>query len=275
MNAYANVAQLKARLDLADDATEDALLCALLEAVSRQVDGYCGRIFYVETATLLFDGDGAKELWLQDEVRIRDLLSVTTLKFDDDQDGDFDETLASTDYLLRPSNAGRYSYVLIHPEGDYGAFPKGLETVQIVGSWGYRDQTVDSGADVGTGGIDDSATTLPLTGRDLVGIGDTIRIGTEDMYITDMSSYNKATVKRAVNGTTAAVHAADASVSVYEYPDVVEPVIMQAARLYKRKDSAYARVLGGAEGATMVVHRGLDDDVKELLVQHRALRGVL
>ena len=72
-------------LNIAGDG-EDARLLSLLESVSRMVDRYCNRHFYVLEATRRFDGDGGGRLLVPDLVSIGE----GGLKTDDDLDGVFE-----------------------------------------------------------------------------------------------------------------------------------------------------------------------------------------
>jgi hypothetical protein len=71
---------------------------------------------------------------------VDDLVSVTTLKTDEDGDGVFERTWATTDYFLYPYNAALYGapYTQIKRtvNGAY-YFPRFGRYVQIVGTFGY------------------------------------------------------------------------------------------------------------------------------------------
>jgi hypothetical protein len=76
---------------------------------------------------------------------------------------------------------------------------------------------------------------------------------------------------RGANGTTAATHSGGAAISVYEYPDPVrEAVIIQAARMWKRRDSSFANAVG-LEGGLMEIFRGIDQDVKQAVRPYRKI----
>ena len=136
--------------------------------MSRLIDRYCNRHFWVLVTSKKFDGDGGTEL------PIEDLISVTSLKTDDNKDRTFETTWAATDYLLYPANAeptkewGRpYTRVLVDLEaGSEDVVTTGRQTVQIEGKWGFREVTEDSGADINEGAqFSATDTTLTVTGR--------------------------------------------------------------------------------------------------------------
>ncbi len=273
-NAYSGLTTLKSAgvLNITGAGFDDRLL-ALLEDGSRQIDGYCNRHFYVLTTTRRFDGGKGRTL------NVPDLVSITSLKTDEDYDRTYELTWASTDYLLYPLNAepqqawGRpYTRILVDIEGgSRSALPSGGPTVEVAGKWGFREVTEDSGANVNEGGSFTSAdTTLTVTDGSKFSVGDTISIESEAIYITAIST-NDLTVTRGVNGTTAAAHDDATDVSLYRYPGtVVEACLMQATRLWKRKDSAYAHA-GDGRADRSDGGGGLDPGVERLLAPYRRL----
>ena len=272
-NAYGDLTILKSSGVLNITGTGyDTRLRGLLEAVSRLIDQYCNRHFYVLESSRKFDGDGGTELVVQD------LISVTSLKTDDNKDRTFETTWATTDYLLYPPNAeptkrwGRaYNRVLVDVEaGNEDVFTAGMQTVQIEGTWGYRDLTEDSGADINEGATFSATdTTLTVTDGSKFAVGETILIETEQLYITAVST-NDLTVTRGVNGSTAASHADSTDISIYRYPEpVAEACLMQTSRLWKRKDSGFASAVGLPQTGRFDVFRGLDPDVRQLLSPFR------
>ncbi|OGO01396.1 MAG: hypothetical protein A2Y59_06690 [Chloroflexi bacterium RBG_13_52_14] len=89
------------------------------------------------------------------------------------------------------------------------------------------------------------------------------------MWVKDRAGAN-ITIERAMNGTTAATHASGKAVYAYLYPeDIVQATLILAMRAWKRKDSAYQDVVGGAEIGTMIVSKGLDPDVVKLVTPYR------
>lgn len=141
-NGYATLAEVKAALRITDS-VDDALIETAIESASREIDGYCERVFYnVGTATRTFMPDDS---FL---VEIDDLQSLSSLKTDSDGDGTFDTTWGSGDYQLEPLNqfvSGLATpFTRIRAIGSY-LFPvydvKNTNyyqaSVQITGVWGF------------------------------------------------------------------------------------------------------------------------------------------
>jgi hypothetical protein len=138
-NGYATIEQLQAHIDASGDAVftgADHLNMELaIEAASRWIDEYTGSRFYATSETRYYTAD-----WY-DLLYVDDLISITTLKTDDDWDGVYETTWATTDYILEPRNAALRSFpyrqIRINVNGNY-SFPRNVsEGVQIVGSFGY------------------------------------------------------------------------------------------------------------------------------------------
>ena len=63
-----------------------------------------------------------------------------------------------------------------------------------------------------------------------------------------------------------------AAIDIYEYPGpIVEATIVQASRLWKRKDSSFASVGGFPETGRVEESSGLDPDAALMLGQYRKL----
>ena len=118
---------------------------------------------------------------------------------------------------------------------------------------------------VATAIADAATTSVTVSSRTDVEAGHTILIDSEQMYVQSYSS-NTLTVVRAVNGTAAASHGAASPIDIYEYPGpIVEAAIIQTARLWRRKDSAFSGSAGFPETGQVRVASGLDPDVRFLL----------
>jgi hypothetical protein len=133
-----------------DYSTADSQREQAIEAASRWVDGYCGRHFFSVTATArTFVPCDYYELHLG-----CDLVSVTTLKTDDDADGTFETTISSTNYELLTVKGG-HNPALVGETWPYDTvrllnnvtFPVPTSTersnrVQITGTWGWSSVPV-------------------------------------------------------------------------------------------------------------------------------------
>ena len=137
-NAYTTLNNFKERVEI-DDSLDDAALEKIITATSRAVDDITNRRFYAATETRYYTAERA------DYLRVYDLLSVTTLKTDEDGDRTYEVTWATTDYDLMPFNATLdgepYTWLEITPDGD-NAFPTGLtKSTELKGSFGYSSTT--------------------------------------------------------------------------------------------------------------------------------------
>lgn len=227
MNNYARLSRVKDELQLTGT-SQDAALVRTIAAVSRAIDRYLSpRHFYSRVATLYFDGPGGERLWLVDEGEV---LSVTSLKFDENRDGTYELTMAAdTDYRLWPYNGDRKLAIdVIAGTGQRAAFPASAKAVQVVAKLGYSEDTESAGTT--NEALDASETEIDMTAGHTVELGDTILVDSEQMYVSGVVN-TTLTVTRGVNGTTAATHLTGATVSARRYPDDIEhAVIMQLTR---------------------------------------------
>jgi hypothetical protein len=262
---YASLAQAKAQYSITAS-TDDAVLLQLLEAVSRGIDKHCGRKFYPNTETRYYN-DGALDFADTQRLWVDDLLSVISVKFDNDRDGVYENTLAATDYLLWPYNAYPKRAVELDENGTYSLWPDGRKAIEIAGVWGYGDELRAAPYDnaSATGTVADTTTTSMVVSNGAnLSAGQTIKIENELMYLTSVI-VNTLTVVRGVNGTTAAAHAA-AAISITAYPQpIVLACLMQVGRLYRRRDSSFATAISNPITGSYDLYKGLDPDVQQAL----------
>lgn len=265
-NAYADLTALKLVLtELAT--TDDARLRALAEAASRAVESYCGRVFYSYLATRYFSGNGLARMRLPN-----DLVAVTTLKEDEDRNGTtYETTWASTDYELGPFEAlptgvvggpltMPYWFIEVNDRdnGNKSEFGKGQKRFELVGEWGYSKISRASGDTVGDNPLTASAATLNVTSGGNFAIGQTLRIESEQVYITNIVT-NALTIKRAVNGTTGASHANATAISIIEYPPaIVQVATALTARRWMLERANYSFQLGSPDVGVVAVGGSLD-----------------
>ena len=271
-NTYTGLAEMKSLAAITGSDGDSGLWLAL-EAASRAVDRFCNRHFFVLGATRTFDVED------REGFGIPDLVSVTALCEDADRDRVFEVTRQTDDYLLYPLNAeptspwGRPHYkVLADPVGSRPEFTVGRSTVEIAGQWGYRSDTADTGADVDQGGtLSAAATTVTVTDGSLVSAGQTLLLGSEQLFVREVSG-NNLTVARGLNGTTATTHPDGSDLFVYRYPGpVARAVLLMAGRFWKRKDSPYGPTAGAHGFGPIEVVPGMDPDAHALLSSFRRL----
>ncbi len=270
---YATLADLKGVLGVTST-TDDTVMRKMLEAASRSIDRYTNRFFHTQTGTKIFDG--ALTLWVPDLLSI----SASGLKTDEDGDYDYDNTYATTDYILYgvgledTLNTFPNNRIEIDPNGDYSSFASGIRKgVQIAGIWGYGDgisatpYVVDT--TLATTISSASTTTVVVTAVTNLSAGQIILMDTEQMYIYSISS-TTLTVERGVNGTTAATsHTAGISLYIYQYPaDIRQACIDLSVALYQNRAKQglqserlgdYAYVLAGTSLGKSMVESILDN----------------
>ena len=274
MNSYVTVDLLKSSsvLDITGSG-DDARLRGVLENVSRQIDRYCNRHFYAASLTKKFDGSGTQRLLVPDLISI----DSSGLKTDDNKDRMFESTWATTDYLLLPSNADPTTagnpqsrpYTVAEVDTDAGTkadWPAGRQTVQIAGQWGWW-RHLKRASETATV-ANSTTTTLTASAATDVEVGHSLLLESEQVYVTAISG-TTYTITRGVNGTTAASHSGGTAIDIYEYPGpIIEAVIIQAARLWRRKDATFASPVGFPE-------TGPDEGVGRTRPRREALAGAV
>ena len=275
-NAYANLKTVKSvsLLDI-EGGSHDGRLLELLEDVSRWIDQHCNRHFFTMEATRVFDVQGGAC-----RVLVPDLIRISGLKSDGDGDRRFETAWASGEYMLYPLNAeptqpwGRPYTRLEVGNGNGGLlgrarFPRGRARVQIAGVWGFREDLRTSAAVVDGMGVDAAETEFGVNGGMPFSAGDTLVVGTEQMYVTSAGT-NKLKVERGVNGTRAVRHTAASAIQVFRFPSgVAEACLVQAARLWKRKDLAFGTDVRGYRAALNGDFGQFDPDVRRMLSPYR------
>lgn len=132
-NGYTTLALWKARASISStNAADDALIETLIEQASRTIDTYTGRRFFAtgEDETHTYTAEASGILFTDD------ILSITTLKTDEDGDRTYEITWAVTDYDLLPENGAPFMWIETAPNGTH-SFPAHRKGIQIVGKFGY------------------------------------------------------------------------------------------------------------------------------------------
>lgn len=138
-NGYATVEELQRHIDPGGEAQftagDRSVMETAIEAASRWIDNVTGTHYYTVAETRLYTAD-----WY-DLCYVDDLLSVTSLRTDEDEDGVYETNWTGIDYALEPVNAPRkqlpYRQIRIRREGDH-SFPTTVrDGVQVTGAFGY------------------------------------------------------------------------------------------------------------------------------------------
>lgn len=159
-DSYCTAAEYRAGINK-DDTADDLTILIDATAITRYMERKLDRFFNKDATAVarLFmprsTGVASRPDWAESEnpfkygglsrvLFIDDLVSVTTIKIDEDRDGSFaDETaLATTDYELTPRNAAvgpepsPYTAIELTSWGTKHAFPPGCR-VEVNGVWGW------------------------------------------------------------------------------------------------------------------------------------------
>jgi len=213
-------AKLYAGISGTDD---DAALKALIPVVSREIDALTHRFFYELSSTRYYD--------FQDHWRLildQDLLSVTTFT-----NGNDDVLVEDTDFYCYPLNGPPFRRLNIRTDTGTlfqwsGSLQKALSLEAL---WGYNtdyaNAWVDSGDTVQDAvSITAAATSVTVTDANNFATRQTIKIGDEQMLVTDRDTTTEIlTVTRGINGTDGAIHLNGVDIDIW----VVEGPIVRAA----------------------------------------------
>jgi hypothetical protein len=279
MNAYANLNQLKGDSFLATNETkfDDELLSALEEG-SREIEKDTDRFFYLWEGSRYYDG-GATRVIFDDDV-----YSITTLKVDTDGDGVYESTYNLTtnpvDAFIYPFNTTPKTRMEANPWGAYGHFGAGFrKAIELTGVFGHGDDYPASTpalvSPVLSAALNSTAVTMGITDSSVFSAGQTIKIGSEQMYINSPFGGLTVPIQRAVNGTIAGTHISTDPIYFYTYPKAItKAVLIYAMRTWKRKESAFQNVVASPELGSFTVWKGSDPDyAKAVRLYQKVRRG--
>ncbi len=287
-NLYITPGEIK---DVAPDAIRasqtkyDDPLLRMARSISRAIDDHTRKRFYPLLEKRYFTASRGDELWIDD------LVSVTTVKTDEDADRTYETTWATTDYDLNPFNAvGSHNRLTITPNGN-NAFPERVARgVEIDGVWAKVEDRVacyeDSGDTVRDDPMASGATTLTVTSvtaDDLFGVspvfvpGLLLRAGTEFFEVTAANASAKTlTVIGARNGSSAASHAQGVQIDIWRPPAAVRLAAeIMAVRAMSRAQQGFADAQANPELGQLQFVRRMDPEAKKYLEPYMELAGVM
>jgi hypothetical protein len=252
--------------------SDGSALRRVLEASSRRIDSYCGGgTFGDKTATRTYDIGNGTLIQSPQYMSIAGyssydintsnatvgiipldawLLSATTITSYKQTARTESETLAegtSNDYLLMPYNFSPKTILKLNADTSKG-FYSGQKTLAIAGSWGYTSDTEEI-TDLNGAVSSTTATTVAVTSATGLSPAETILVGSEQMYITSISS-NNLTVERGVNGTTAATHSDEDAVKSFIYPSEVVQACLDLSKVtFRNRDLGVTDTIGAGDAS--------------------------
>jgi hypothetical protein len=175
------------------------------------------------------------------------LVSTTTVTAYDDTDRGASTVLTegyANDFFLMPYNVSPKTIFKLN-EDTSNTLDAGQQTLSILGNWGYTADTLSVTTADAIGST--TATSISVTSATALGPAQAILIDSEQLYITAISG-NTLTVERGVNGTTAATHSGGASLTRYDYPELVVQACLDIAKLtFRNRDLGSAGSIGAGE----------------------------
>jgi hypothetical protein len=284
MNSYVHLGTLKAAgtLDIPSTTTYDTQLLRISEAASREIDKYCDRFFYIYEGTFYQDG-GPNRVVLDWDVQ-----TISSCIIDIDGNNQYPTTSEYTvdingpttapDAFCYPANTYPKTRLEANPFGNYGHLGAAYrKAIKITGTFGYgndwpADFTTDLGTVVATT-FNSTAVAFTASTATLLYAGMTLKLDSEQIYVSSNISTASTAIMRAMNGTVAAAHVASTAIYAYVYPQAItQACVIQTLRTWKRRESAYATRTGNDITGQFEVFKGLDADVKEIINQYKRVR---
>lgn len=239
MNTLATLHRLREHLGFAsDDTTEDSRLRHALAAATTLIERYAGRCFVPYRATIAHsvNREDSTHLLLTD-----DLLALTSVT---NGDGSL---IASNDIQLLPG-----SRLTLHNGAAFNYDSTPVNAIAVEGIWGWHDDWaqawLSSGDTVQNNPLGSSATSLTVSDADGVDgngltprfqVGQLLRLEAEYAWVTEVNPATQVlTIQRGMNGTTAADHAQNTSIEVYQPSRDAEMLGLRvAAWLYREPNT--------------------------------------
>ena len=217
--------------DTSAEAVDDNVIDDIIEAASRHIDGACARTFYPCVETRYYDIPNGRALDVDS-----DLLFVISLLNGDDT------VIAGDDYNLFPRNQTPYSGLkLKQSSSTYWESDSDGATEWVVGilaEWGYHNnyaQRAWLADDALDGAITANALTFNMPLQHGIKKDQIVKVDNELLNVASVTGQTVTVSKRGDNGSTAAAHADDTTVYIWQtQADIVQAVKLIAQSLYRR-----------------------------------------
>lgn len=273
MTSYVGLDEVKSACDVTGTSYDSLLVRFALHA-SRLLDAASGRYFFPELATRYVDGSGADELWLPEPA-----LAISEVAESYDS-GTTYTAVAGSDYYISDGQHYDRSPTQLLVRGDDATWPAGRRSVRIAAVWGWHRNYSAAWARVDALAAQASAAATTLSVADADGVDETgatprfqvgqlIRLESEFCQVSAVNTVSNAlTVKRALLGTTAALHVIATAVEVWRPDELArQATLIQTVRWFKRSQSAFQDVAAAMETGTLTFARKLDPEVEFMLVE--------
>lgn len=178
---YATRESVKAAAGIQGSAI-DAVIDGLIESASETAEETLGRSFIPVTETRYYPWPQPKGKGTILHEPKEDILAITLLQADAQG-----TPVTITDFFLEPVNDSPFRQIEIDLSSD-AAFESGdtsQRSIAATGRFGYSENTKAAG--LLDGNINASVTSLDVTDASLVGVGDTLLLGTESIKVTERS----------------------------------------------------------------------------------------
>ena len=234
----------------------DDLIAAYIQAASEDIERAYNRRFIPLTGTKYYpwpqpNGLRSYVLYLDE-----DLIAVTSLT----REGDTATAIDSGDYFLEPANLGPpYDHIEIDLSSSayFASSNTHQRAVRVTGRWGYCEDTRAAGT-LATALSDTTGTTVVCSDASLIGIGDTIKIDSEAMFVSA-----KATVDTTANTAGALIaNKSETTVAVNTGSLVKagEVILIDSEKMYVESVSGNnLSVVRAYDGSTLATHANPSD----------------
>ena len=250
----------------------DSVIDSFIEQASREIeDELCHRRFIPLTATRSYSWpqrNGRGSVLYLDE----DLLSVSALT----KEGDDVTAIAAADYFLEPSALGPpYSRIEIDLASSsfFSSKSTHQRQIRVTGDWGYGNATKTAGTVASGLASDAAATTFVGSDGSLIGVGDTLLIATEQLFVSERTSAALGSIL--VNDATITADMADVSITVDGSHGIVagEVILIDSERMYVSSVATNVlTVIRAFDGSVLAAHA--DDTAVHVFRTLTVVRGV-
>lgn len=128
-NGYATLQEVLDHLGI-NDGLDNNKLEPIIEAASRWIDSFTGRVFYTTTEVRYFSSP------YTNKCHIDDATAITLVETDGNSDRTYSTSWAGTDWETDQQTGWPITEIYTTPNGNY-SFPSVRKGVKVTGTWGF------------------------------------------------------------------------------------------------------------------------------------------